>query len=93
MKFYEVVRHNRRLKSEQTPFYRGGKIGKISFFIAVPKFAKTPFMEVSKLSKSLFYSGAKTAKFSGLIGIPRRLVSLFCIRFFQVVLTKRNEVF
>lgn len=27
MKFYEVVRHNRRLKSEQTPFYRGGKIG------------------------------------------------------------------
>ena len=82
MKFYEVVRHNRRLKSEQTPFYRGGKIGKISFFIAVPK-----------LSKSLFYSGAKTANFSGLIGIPRRLVSLFCIRFFQVVLTKRNEVF
>lgn len=71
MKFYEVVRHNRRLKSKQTPFYRGGKIGKISFF----------------------YSGAKTAKFSGLIGIPRRLVSLFCIRFFQVVLTKRNEVF
>lgn len=43
MKFYEVVRHNRRLKSEQTPFYRGGKIGKISFFIAVPKFAKSPF--------------------------------------------------
>ena len=51
MKFYEVVRHNRRLKSEQTPFYRGGKIGKISFFIAVAKFAKSPF-----------YSGAKTVK-------------------------------
>lgn len=50
MKFYEVVRHNRRLKSEQTPFYRGGKIGKISFFIAVPKFAKSPFYGSVKIS-------------------------------------------
>lgn len=48
MKFYEVVRHNRRLKSEQTPFYRGGKIGKISFFIAV--------------AKSPFYGSVKTVK-------------------------------
>lgn len=42
MKFYEVVRHNRRLKSEQTPFYRSGKIGKISFFIAVLKLLNSP---------------------------------------------------
>lgn len=42
MKFYEVVRHNRRLKSKQTPFYRGGKIGKISFFIAVLKLLNSP---------------------------------------------------
>ncbi len=54
MKFYEVVRHNRRLKSEQTPFYRGGKIGKISFFIAVPKFAKSPFYGSVKTVKIPF---------------------------------------
>lgn len=51
MKFYEVVRHNRRLKSEQTPFYRGGKI---SFFIAVPKFAKSPFYGSVKTVKIPF---------------------------------------
>lgn len=54
MKFYEVVRHNRRLKSEQTPFYRGGKIGKISFFIAAAKFAKSPFYGSVKTVKIPF---------------------------------------
>ena len=81
MKFYEVVRHNRRLKSEQTPFYRGGKIGKISFFIAVAKFAKSPF-----------YRGGKIGKISDPIGISGRLVSLFCIRFFQVVCKLYNRL-
>ena len=63
MKFYEVVRHNRRLKSEQTPFYRGGKIGKISFFIAVAKSAKSfisPCVQNSVLLRLLYFQETVT---------------------------------
>lgn len=40
MKFYEVVRHNRRLKNKRTPF-----------FIGVAKFAKSPFYRGGKIGK------------------------------------------
>ena len=52
MKFYEVVRHNRRLKSEQTPFYSGRKIRKISFLWKCQNCQNPFFIAVLKLLNS-----------------------------------------